>query len=203
MNKINKIDSGSYGICLFSLNNFSKYLKKNKIKSKSLINFFNKNKLLSDDTLEKGIILPINTMSFNQFYFDFITENKKQSYFSANNWTKIAEKGIFNLEINENELWICSMDVLNAWDINKFTQNILGYTTKNGVEGKESFYYEAQKMNFASGKYLVTLHGYKRIKHNEPVNDDEDYGLGFELKKVDGFSINSEIPENINFEIVD
>ena len=122
-----------------------KISQKNKIKSKSLINFFNKNKLLSDDTLEKGIILPINTMSFNQFYFDFITENKKQSYFSANNWTKIAEKGIFNLEINENELWICSMDVLNAWDINKFTQNILGYTTKNGVEGKESFYYEAQK----------------------------------------------------------
>ncbi|MCX8674936.1 hypothetical protein J3U16_06490 [Gilliamella sp. B3023] len=77
--------------------------------------------MLSDDTVEKGIILPINTMSFNQFYFDFITENKKQTYFLANNWTKIAEKEIFNLDINENELWICSMDVLNAWDINKFT----------------------------------------------------------------------------------
>lgn len=204
MNNTNKIDSGSYGICLFSLKEFSKYLKNNKIKSKSLIDFFNKNRSLSDETLKKGIILPINTMSFNQFYFDlFLSENKKSNYFSDNNWTEIANKGTYNLEINENDFWICSMDVLNTWNANKFTQSILGYPIKNGVEGKESFYYEAQKLDFDSGKYFVTIHGYKRLKHNKLINNDEDYGLSFEFKRVDDFSINSEIPENINFKIVD
>ena len=197
----NKIDSSSYGLCLLSVSQLTEFLKENKVRKKSLIDFFNVNESLSNKSLSQGAVLPLNLQLFNQFYFD-IYEQGDSPLFGEAEWGQCLHKRSFRLQVEAEDVYLCGMDVLNDWRPKRFEQPVLGYVIgKGGGATTRCFYYEAQQVLVAKGCYLVDVRGYKRRK---PTGDsDEDYGIAFELKRVESFAEAPPVPESILFQFSD
>jgi hypothetical protein len=61
------LETSSYGICIFSLSVIEDHLKEERIKSKKLLDFFQKNHSKYLDTLLKGVwipFLPIDSIEY-------------------------------------------------------------------------------------------------------------------------------------------
>lgn len=195
----NKITSDGYAIALFSKEILKTRLSEKRIRKKNLANLFDQNEEFSKYIMTKGVFLPIITASFNDYYFD-IYENSS-SFFNKDEWKKVKESGGFNLEINEDELWVVAISKIANWNYKSYKtkETTLSYEVFDGIDGAISNIYEAQKKKISSGKYIVTISGFKRKK---PLSvREENFGFGFHFKKVDNFLSLENISQDNTFDI--
>lgn len=173
-----KLTITDYGIYLLSINKLQSFLKENKIRSKKILEVFQKNHELYLKSLKEGVWIPILPIESTKYIickendFDFSIE-----------WQNHFKYEGFNLDINNDEFWIGSFGSLLNLNIEQFTEssdNSISYKTLDG-----NILYKAFKFNLESGKYLVNILGYKRkALLNFP---EANYGYSFEFNKVKSF----------------
>ncbi|KIQ16524.1 hypothetical protein RT99_20920 [Flavobacterium sp. MEB061] len=174
-----KLDVSNYGIYLLSVDKLTDFLKENKIKTKKILEFFQKNHELYLKSLEEGVWLPILPIDSIEYIIK-IGENENFD----NNWDIVFNIDGFNLEIgNDNSFWVGSTGNLLTFEINDYLgeKKYNSYQTLDGEVLYDSF-----KFNLESGKYLVNIIGYKR--KNKLEYPEANYGYSFEFKKVQEFN---------------
>jgi hypothetical protein len=174
------LDTASYGFCLFSTEILIDFLNINKIRSKKLLDFFQKNHSVYLQSLEEGVWLPILPISSVKYNIKCGVNEKFDQ-----DWQQVFSMGAFNLAIgNDNAFWMGCIGNLSKFEAAAFTENTQGYCfyeTLDGVTIYNSFKIEAH-----AGKYLVTIHGFKRKKELE--YPEANYGYWLELQPVAAFN---------------
>ena len=192
-----------HGICVFSFDILQEFLKKNKIRSKKLLDKFQKDDKLYIDMQKKGIWVPFVEISS----FDCMI--KLEGFDEPFNelWEQKLEYSGFNIEI-ENGLWISSTGSFLTFKPNEY----MGEEGSYEIEfGRKSYYdaykicYETEacigkgesttwvkqlvytdfKYDVPSGKYLLSVKGYARKKRLE--SPGVNCGFLFALEKVEEF----------------
>lgn len=173
MNRV--LDVSSYGICLFSLDVLQDFLKKEKVRSKKLLDNFQKNHDRYLATLEKGVWIPF--LPINSIEYIVKVDGYEQSF--SDEWEQKLVYDGFNIEIKDT-LWIASIGHFYTFDTSKYLESDVSYQTMDGETLYSGFRYDVP-----SGKYIVTIKGYVRKKKLEKTNPN--YGFAFSLTKVDEF----------------
>ena len=164
----------NYGICLFSPEVLQDFLKREKVRSKKLLDKFQKDKELYLATQKEGIWLPIAGINSGEYII------KLDGYDEPfdDNWEKLLEYGGFNLEIR-NSLCISDTGMFfdyNAEDFNAYEK------AKQTMDGKT--YFQQFKYDIPSGMYHITVKGYA---HKQATRKNRLYGFVFSLVKVEAF----------------
>jgi hypothetical protein len=173
-----KITITDYGIYIMSVDKLLIFLKENKIKSKKILEVFQKNHELYLKSLQEGVWIPIVPIESTKY---IISEN--DLYFK-DEWEKQFKYENFNLDVNNSTFWVGSFGNLLNLNVDQFTNSTndsISYQTLDGVTLFKSF-----KFNLESGKYLVNIIGYKR--KNKLEYPEANYGYSFEFKKVEHFN---------------
>lgn len=168
------LDAGSYGICLFSLEVLQDFLKREKIKTRKLLQKLQKDKDLYLDTQKEGIWLPIVGIAAYKYVIKLEGSDKPFD----EEWEQKLEYEGFNLEIQDN-LCISSIGQFYEFDANNFGGYETSYQTMDGHTNYSQFKYD-----IPSGKYLVNIKGYA---HRTADRKNPRYGFLFSLVKVDVF----------------
>jgi hypothetical protein len=174
-----KLDVSSYGIYLLSIDKLSHFLKENKVKSKKVLEFFQKNHDLYLKSLDEGVwipVLPINSI-------EYILKISNEGDEFSQEWENIFTHNGFNIDIVDNGVWIGSSGGLQNFDIESFAQSngeYLSYKTLDGMTLYKSF-----RFNVDNGKYLVNISGFKR--RHELEYPEANRGYLFEFVKIDKF----------------
>ncbi|MET2996870.1 MULTISPECIES: hypothetical protein [Flavobacterium] len=158
-----------------SIDKLLSFFKENKIKSKKVLEVFQKNHELYLKSLEEGIWIPILPIESTKYIINNIPLN--------NEWQEEFRYEDFNLNVNDGAYWIGSFGSLLNFNLEQFTNSInesISYQTLDGVTLFKSF-----KFNIENGKYLVNIIGYKRKSALE--YPEANYGYSFEFKKVEQF----------------
>ncbi|MCC9073888.1 hypothetical protein LNQ49_20085 [Flavobacterium sp. F-65] len=174
-----KLTITDYGIYIMSLDKLLAFLKENKIKSKKILDVFQKNHELYLKSLQEGIWIPIVPIESTKY----IVNSESDIYFT-NGWERKFKYENFNLEISNNTFWVGSFGSLLNLNVEQFvnsTDASISYQTLDGVTLFKSF-----KFNLDSGKYLVNILGYKRKETLE--YPEANFGYSFEFKKVEEFN---------------
>jgi hypothetical protein len=173
-----KITITDYGIYIMSVDKLLIFFKENKIKSKKILEVFQKNHELYLKSLQEGVWIPIVPIESTKY---IISEN--DLYFK-DEWEKQFKYENFNLDVNNSTFWVGSFGNLLNLNVDQFTNSTndsISYQTLDGVTLFKSF-----KFNLESGKYLVNIIGYKR--KNKLEYPEANYGYSFEFKKVEHFN---------------
>ncbi|MBQ6697002.1 MAG: hypothetical protein IJN16_09895 [Lachnospiraceae bacterium] len=174
MDKI--LTTGSNGICLFSLEVLQEFLKKEKIRTKKLLAFFQKDKKEYLMTQEKGIWIPFAQINSIKYLI------KLEGYDTPfdEEWEEKFEYRGFNIEIKDG-LWISDIGSLYSFNAKDFCGSEISYQTLDGNTIYSDFKYDVP-----AGKYLLSIKGYTRKEKLEKPNPN--YGFLFSLVAVDEFS---------------
>ena len=163
MDKI--LSTFSYGICVFSLDGLTSFLKENKIRTKKVVQYLQKNPDMYLKVLEEGIWVPF--VGINSIKYLIKLEGYDQPF--DDEWEQKFEYFDFNIEVKEG-LWFSDLESFYPFENDKF------------VDGKEVYYqtealigtnfetlttYSAFKYDVPSGKYLLSIKGYKRKQELE------------------------------------
>lgn len=170
------LDTGSYGICLFSIDVLQDFLKKEKVRSKKLLKNFqdNHNRYLA--SLANGVWIPF--LPINSIEYVIKLENYNESF--DDEWEEKLAYHDFNIEVKDS-LWIADIGSFYEFDKNEFIDNDeVSYQTLDGETLYSGFRY-----NVSSGKYLVSIKGYARREKLEYPN--ANFGFLFSLAKVNEF----------------
>jgi hypothetical protein len=170
-----KLTITDYGIYIMSIDKLLSFLKENKIKSKKVLEVFQKNHELYLKSLEEGVWIPILPIESTKYIINNVP--------FINDWEEQFKYENFNLNIIDGAYWIGSFGSLLNLNLEQFTNasnESISYQTLDGVTLFKSF-----KFNLESGKYLVNIIGYKRKSALE--YPEANYGYSFEFKKVDEF----------------
>lgn len=190
MDKI--LNTASYGICLFSLEVLQGFLKEKKIRSKKLLEKFQKNKELYLSTQKEGIWVPIPQINS----VDYVVKLEGHDESFDDEWEQKVEYDGFNIEIKEG-IWISDIGSFLEFNASEYSGNEGTYKTPYGVthwfSENERFYrtldgymeYTDFKYNVPSGKYLLSIKGFVRKQLLEYPNPN--CGFFFSLVKVDEF----------------
>jgi hypothetical protein len=177
MDKI--LTTGSYGICLFSLNPLQDYLKGKAVRSKKLLNKFQKDQDFYLEAIKDGVWLPfagINSIKY------MIKLDGYDTPFS-DEWEQKIEYGGFNLAI-EDSIWISDIGSFYTFDKEKYKESdLISYQAENNF-GKITIYSDF-RYDMPSGKYMVSVKGFARkekLKYPEA-----NCGFFFSLVKVKEF----------------
>lgn len=173
MDKI--LDVSDYGICLFSLPILEEFLKKEKVRSKKLLNNFQKNHERYLRMLELGIWLPFLPIDS----IDYIIKMEGYEPVFNDDWEQKMEYDKFNLTIKDS-VWITSISYFNLFDRNDYLGDKISYSTLDGV-----LCYPGFKYDIPSGKYHVSIKGFVRKQKLDFPNPN--YGFLFSLVQVDEF----------------
>lgn len=189
------LTASEYGICLFSFDVLQDFLKKQKIRSKKLLNLFQKNKELYLETQKEGIWVPI--VQINHYKYVIRVEGYDEPF--DDEWEqKIVYEG-FNLEIKDG-LWISGIGSLLAFQPEEYCGeegfynnktpygNVPHYFSKNDrhyqtLDGHMN--YTDFKYNVPDGKYLLSVKGYVCKQRLESSADQ--CGFFFALTEVNAF----------------
>lgn len=190
MDKI--LSTGSYGICVFSLEVLQDFLKKKRVRSKKLLEKFQKDKGLYLDAQKEGIWIPFAQINS----IDYIIKLDGHDAPFGDEWEqKLAYDG-FNIEIKDG-LWISDIGSFYTFHANEYSGEEGTYKTPYGItcyfSEKERSYitldgnrlYSDFQYDVPSGKYLLSVKGYARKQPLERPNSN--YGFFFSLVKVDAF----------------
>lgn len=170
------LDTGSYGICLFSIDVLQDFLKKEKVRTKKFLKNFqdNHNRYLA--SLKNGIWVPF--LPINSIEYIIKLENCNQSF--DDEWEEKFVYHDFNIEVKDS-LWIADIGSFYEFDKNEFLGNDeVSYETLDGKTLYSGFRYSV-----SSGKYSVSIKGYARKKKLDYPNSN--FGFLFSLKKVNEF----------------
>lgn len=177
MDKI--LTTSSYGICLFSVEVLQEFLKRNKIRSKKLLDKFQKDDKLYLDTQKEGVWVPF--VQINSIGYIIKLEGYDVSF--NDEWEQKLEYEGFNIEIKDG-LWISSIGSFDPFNAKEFSGDEISYETISYPNHRITVY-SAFKYDVPSGKYLLSIKGYarkKRLEFPEP-----NCGFLFALEKVERF----------------
>jgi len=145
----NKLTITDYGMYILSFDSLKTFLKNNKIRSKKVLNHFQKKHSDYLKSIENGAwipIVPIDSIKYIIKVNDLFNEN----------WDEIRQEKGFNLEIgDDNCIWIGSFSDILTIDSKSFENNSDGfkfYETLDGITIYDSF-----RFNIPKGKYLVNI----------------------------------------------
>ena len=172
----NVLSITDYGMCLFSLDVMRDFIKTEKVRTKKLLEHFQKNHNRYLAALRKGIwipFLPIDSIEY------IIKLNGYMTTF-CDEWEQKIRYDGFNIEVKDT-LWITSISQLISFDGTRFSGYETSYRT---LDGKN--WYSGFKFDVPSGRYLVSIEGYARKEKQDYPNPN--YGFLFSLKKVDEFN---------------
>lgn len=183
----------NYGFCVFSIDTMTEFLKAKKIRSKKVLNLFQKNKDLFLESVKDGIWMPIPSINSGKYVIK--AEGYDDSF--GDEWTEVLSYDGFNIDV-KNGLWISDIGSLLAFDKTEYEGEGREVTSKYGTvdyfSNKEiwnkdldgNISYSGYWYNVPEGKYLLTLTGFarKEIVDNKAAN----YGFQFKLEKVDSFT---------------
>ena len=168
-----KLTITEYGIYLLSISKLEEFLKKNKIKSKKILEFFQKNHEAYLESLKEGVWIPVLPVQSTKYIIKI--KNKDESF--SDEWENIFQYDGFNLEIGaNNDLWIGSLGSLLNFNKNDFSGDEQSYETLDG-----NVLFNGFKYNMSKGKYLVNILGFKRNHEMEFPNANLGYQFNFNL----------------------
>ena len=170
------IELADYGICLFSMNVMEKFLKSKKIKSKKLLNYLQKNHDTYIDSLKQGIWIPF--LPINAIEYILKLENNGDTF--DEDWERKIEYSGFNIDVDDS-LWIADIARLSDFDREDFADNDISYQTLD-----HQTIYAGFCFNLPSGKYNVSIKGYKR--KNPLDHPCANFGFLFSLVEVNEFN---------------
>lgn len=175
----NEIAVASYGICIFSVEQLSAFLKQNnKGRVKRVLERFQKDQDLYLKSIALGAWLPM--VRINSVKYQIRVAHGADT-FSEAEWEKISTYGNFNLAVGrDNAIWICSIGTLLDFNQGYFNGNILSHQTLDGYTLNK-----ALKFNIPEGRYLVTIEGYRRREMQQYPKANSGYLFSF--VKVDDF----------------
>lgn len=164
-----------YGIYIMSPLIMDSFLKSENIKSNKLLNYFQKNHDKYLLSLKYGIWIPVLPIDSISYFISLDTDIFDKS------WEKSFEYGPFNLEVGaDNSIWIGSFGNLLTWKRKEYTntKDNLAYTTWD-----DKIYHKAFRFEKNSGKYNVTISGYRKKQDLSQINR----GFLFTLVEVKDF----------------
>lgn len=168
-----KLTITEYGIYLLSLSKLEEFLKKNKVKSKKILEFFQKNHEIYLESLKEGIWIPILPIQSTKYIIKI--KNKDENF--SDEWENVFQYDGFNLEIGtDNDLWIGSLGSLLNFSRNDFSGDEQSYETLDG-----NVLFNGFKYSMSKGKYLVDILGFKRNNEMEFPNANLGYQFNFNL----------------------
>lgn len=165
----------NHGFCLFSVNVLSDFLKKEKIKSKKVLAFFQKDQnryLLSQ---EEGVWIPLAQIDSGEYTIK--VQEKNESF--SDDWEQKIEYEGFNLDVRDG-VWISDIGSLLTFEMSAFSGTEITFE-----DGDGALLYSDIKYNIPDGKYSVKIKGYVRKQLLEFPNSN--YGYLFSFTKIDGF----------------
>lgn len=186
------LSTGSYGICVFSLEVLQDFLKKKRVRSKKLLDKFQKDKEFYLDAQKEGVWIPFAGINS----IDYVVKLEGSDVPFDDAWEQRMEYGGFNIDIKDG-LWISDIGSFYTFHENEYSGEEGTYKTPYGVmhfySGTEKGYqsldgkrlYSGFKYEVPSGKYLLSIKGYVRKQALERPNSN--YGFFFSLARVDAF----------------
>ena len=190
MDKI--LSTGSYGICVFSLEVLQDFLKKKRVRTKKLLEKFQKNKDFYLDAQKEGIWIPF--AGINSIDYVIKLEGNDVPFDDA--WEQRMEYDGFNIEIKDS-LWISDIGSFYTFQEEEYSGKEGTYKTPYGImcfySGTDNSYqtldgnrlYSSFKYEVPSGKYLLSVKGYARKQALERPNSN--FGFFFSLVRVEAF----------------
>ena len=187
------ISTYNYGLCVFSVDTMTAFLKEKKIRSKKVLELFQKKKDLFLETIEAGIWMPIPSINSGKYVIK--VKGYEDSF--GDEWTQVLSYDGFNLDV-KNGLWISDIGSLLKFDKTEYEgegrEETSPYGTVSFFSSKEQWHkdleghisYSDYWYDVPEGKYLLTVTGFAR----KEIIDDKaaNYGFQFTLTKVDGFT---------------
>ena len=192
------ITADDYGICLFSLDILQDFLKREKIKSKKLLEFFQKNPEKYLTALEEGAWIPF--VQINAVEYLVRLDGYEPPF--GNEWDLKFEYDGFNIETKDS-LWISAVSSFYSFDKNQYQgRDIVSYQTVAGALSTPVTINTDFMYTVPSSKYLLSIKGYARkIKLDYPT---PNCGFLFSLSKVSEFnSFKNPREEIYNFNVAD
>ena len=182
----------NHGLCMFSSDMLCDFLKREKIRTKMVLDFFQKDKKRYLSSLEEGIWIPLAQIDSGEYIIKL--EECDEAF--DDGWEQKIEYEGFNIDV-KGGLWISDIGSLLAFDA-----NVLCGTERTFEDGDGTVLYSDIKYNIPNGKYLVKIKGYVRKQLLEYPNSN--YGYMFSLIRVDEFNgYNNPREEIYNFNISD
>lgn len=190
MDKI--LSTGSYGICVFSLEVLQDFLKKKRVRTKKLLEKFQKNKDFYLDAQKEGIWIPF--AGINSIDYVIKLEGNDVPFDDA--WEQRMEYDGFNIEIKDS-LWISDIGSFYTFQEEEYSGKEGTYKTPYGImhfySATDNSYqtldgnrrYSDFKYEVPSGKYLLSVKGYARKQALERPNSN--FGFLFSLVRVEAF----------------
>ena len=169
MDKI--LSTRSYGICVFSLETLQDFLKGEKIRSKKLLERFQKDKKLYLDAQKEGVWIPF--VQINSI--DYIIKLDGHDVPFDDGWEQKMEYDGFNIEIKDG-LWISDIGSFYTFEKSELSGGEgtykMPYGVTRGFSEKERFFqssdghrlYSDFKYDVPAGKYLLSIKGYARSR---------------------------------------
>ena len=174
----NQIYVSSYGIFILSIDQFSSFLKEEKkTRVKKVLQLLQKEQSLYQRAIQTGSWLPIPQI--DSVLYEIKITNLGDSF--NEEWEGKYNYTSFNLCVGiDNSIWIGSIGLLFDWNVNKFIDNSITYSTLDGLQLTSALKFPLEK-----GKYLVSIQGYERKeKQNFPASNS---GFLFSFAKVEKF----------------
>lgn len=162
---------------------YARFFKEEKIRTKKILQYFQKNPDKYLNALKKGALIPF--VEINSIKYIVKLDGYDPPF--SEEWEQKIEYRGFNINI-ENSLWISDTEPFYSFDREKF----MGYDKifsqieeLIGTDFERVTAYSAFKYEVPSGKYLLSIRGYKRKQELDFPNPN--CGFLFSLAKVEEF----------------
>lgn len=165
------LEVSGYGFHMYSMDSLLQYRKKTKIRTKKMLDLFQKDNEKYLDILNNKVWLAfpdINSISYS-IKFAHLNEDFNDE------WEKKFTSNGYQIKIGaDNSFWIETIDTFDSWDKSEH-ENVLkiSYITFDGEELTNAY-----KISIDEGFYFVEISGFK--KHN-----NDEFGYLITLKKSD------------------
>lgn len=185
----NIISTYNHGICLFSINTLQEFLKKEKIRSKKVLNLFQKDKKRYLNSLEQGIWIPLVQIDSGEYVIKI--EDFDESF--GDEWEQRMEYEGFNLDVSDG-IWVSDIGSLNMFELSEFCG-----TERIFEDGDGTMLHSDFKYDIPHGKYIIKIKGYIRKELLEFPHSNYGYLFSFfKVNEFDGYKNPREEQYNFN-----
>ncbi len=192
-----KVNADEYGICIWSMGNFTGFLKREKIKSKKLLALFQKDKKTFLKLVKEGVWIPLPQLDSDDYCIK--VKNLGEEY--DDQWEQVLAYDGFNLEIADG-MWVSGLGSFLKFDEAEYPEEGHEYEGPFGIKcydsreerwnislnGYKSF--SDIRVDIPAGKYLLAIKGFARKEMIDRRLDKEavNYGYQLDLVKVSEFN---------------
>lgn len=190
-----KINAMPYGFALISLQLFEELRSQQKIKTKKMLSYFDKNNDVFYNFISQGSFLPLNHLVNDRYSLYFSVDSSVKDI--SDEWLNLISWDSFYLSIDtSNSLWAIEFAEIESWTQKKYidTDSINGVYYDINDNAHED--YKAIKYEIPKGQYNVRIIGLRKKELSE--DDRENYGFHFILTSTNSVKEISD-PTETNF----